>query len=75
MKIGELYSCKWKNRTHNTDRPNVERGWDMLLFLGQMNGDESLYRFLDMLSGEECVLVKALVRHCKEIPSEEQCTQ
>ena len=75
MKIGELYSCKWKNRTHNTDRPNVERGWDMLLFLGQMNGDESLYRFLDMLSGTECVLVKALVRHCKEITSEEQCTQ
>lgn len=75
MQVGQLYSCQWRNRSHNTNCPNEIRGWDVLLFLGKKNGDETLYRFLDMLSGTECVMVEGLAKHCKELNKEEKCTQ
>ena len=72
MQVGQIYSCKWKNRTHNTDRPNVERGWDMLMFLGMKGND---YLFYDILASTKCMLAEGLIKHCKEITLEEQCTQ
>ena len=72
MQVGQLYSCKWRNRSYNTDCLYEERGWDMLMFLG-MKGTE--YLFYDILASTKCMLAEGLIRHCKEINLEEQCTQ
>ncbi len=68
MEVGKLYSCKWK-----VWAIKGERGWDMLMFLG-MKGSR-YYLFYDVLRGQKCVLDDGIIRHCKEINLEEQCTQ
>jgi len=70
MQIGQLYSCKW-----SSCRGGRVRGWEMLLFLGNKSDDDSRYLFYDVLKGNKCMLVEGLIRHCKEINLEEQCTQ
>ena len=67
MQVGQLYSCKW-----NINRVSSDRGWDMLMFLG-MKGTE--YLFYDILASTKCMLAEGLIKHCKEITLEEQCTQ
>ena len=76
MQIGQLYSCKWTTSIHS----DIERGWDMLLFLGiepvycdKDKGD--LYLFYDILRGSKCVLDEGLIKNCKEITKEDSCTQ
>ena len=69
MKVGQIYSCKWV--THPPKDTSV-RGWDMLMFLG-MKGTG--YLFYDILASTKCMLAEGLIKHCKEITLEEQCTQ
>jgi len=73
MQVGSIYSCKWTTSIHS----NIERGWDMLMFLGNEpvyhdkdKGD--LYLFYDILRGSKCVLDEGLIKHCKEINLEGQ---
>ena len=68
MKIGKLYSCKW-----TPFHSSKERGWGMLMFLGAKGS--RYYEFYDILRGSKCVLDKGITKHCKEITTEEQCTQ
>ena len=68
MKVGSLYSCKWKPFHHSK-----ERGWDMLMFLG-MKGSR-YYHFYDILLSSKCVLDEGLIKYCKQITKEEKCTQ
>jgi hypothetical protein len=72
MQVGQLYSCKWRNRSYNTDCLYEERGWDMLMFLRL---DRHYYHFYDILRGSKCVLDEGLIKHCKEITTEEKCTK
>jgi len=69
MQIGQIYSCKWGTMT---PKGTSVRGWDMLMFLG-MKGTE--YLFYDILASTKCMLAEGLIKHCKEINLEEQCTQ
>ena len=69
MQIGQLYSCKWGTMT---PKGTSVRGWDMLMFLGMCNEH---YLFYDILASTKCMLAEGLIRHCKEITLEEQCTQ
>jgi hypothetical protein len=66
MQVGQLYSCKW------TMHSDIERGWDMLMFLRL---DRHYYHFYDILRGSKCVLDEGLIKHCKEITTEEKCTK
>ena len=77
MQVGSLYSCKWTSSPIST----IERGWDMLMFLGTQTIHRSdgevvtNYRFYDVFMGEARILDKGLVRHCKELTKEDSCTQ
>ena len=77
MKVGLLYSCKWTSATHYQDF-TIERGWDMLMFLGTriIHRSDGVvvtnYRFYDVLTGETRIFDKGLIKHCKEITLEEQ---
>ena len=73
MQVGSLYSCKWTSATHYQDF-TIERGWDMLMFLG-VKQENRYYLFYDILRGSKCVLDEGLIKHCKELNKEEQCTQ
>ena len=66
MQIGLLYSCKWTTSLHS----DIERGWDMLMFLGAKGS--RYYYFYDILRGSKCVLDEGIIKHCKEITLEEQ---
>ena len=69
MQVGQLYSCKWTSSPIST----IERGWDMLMFLGTKGS--RYYHFYDIMRGSKCVLDGGIIKHCKEITLEEQCTQ
>ena len=71
MQVGQIYSCKWGTMTPNG---TSVRGWDMLMFLG-VKQENRYYVFYDILRGSKCVLDEGLIRHCKELDKEEQCTQ
>ena len=74
MQVGQLYSCKWRCLYE-------ERGWDMLMFLGteSINRSDDIivtnYRFYDVLTGETRIFDIGLIKHCKEITTEEKCTK
>ena len=70
MQVGQIYSCKWGTMTPNG---TSVRGWDMLMFLGTK--ESRYYHFYDILRGSKCVLDEGIIKHCKEITLEEQCTQ
>ncbi len=70
MKIGKLYSCKW-----TPFHSSKERGWDMLMFLGVDTERRNRYVFYDLIHGARRHLSEGLTTHCKEITTEEQCTQ
>ena len=74
MQVGELYSCKWRNRSHNTNCPNEIRGWDMLILIRVDYVDDVVgrYVFYDVIHGVERNMSRNLARHCKEITLEEQ---
>ena len=70
MTAGMIYSCKWNHLGRAI-------GWDMLLFLrtetlvGCHGNIHTNYRFYDITSGEERLLDKGLIKHCKELNLEE----
>ena len=71
MQVGQLYSCKWTSSPYS----KIERGWDMLMFLGNKSDDDSRYLFYDVLKGNKRMLVEGLMKHCKPLTKENSCTQ
>ena len=74
MQVGSLYSCKWTSATHYQDF-TIERGWDMLMFLGVDTERRDRYVFYDLIHGARRHLSEGLTVHCKEITKEDSCTQ
>jgi len=76
MKVGHIYSCKFRNR-YERHRPDELRGWDMLMFLRTETIDRSdgviitNYRFYDILSSETRLLDEGLIQYCEEVILEE----
>ena len=67
MQIGSLYSCKWTSSPIST----IERGWDILMFLGVDTEKQNCYMFYDLIHGARRHLSEGLIKHCKEINKEE----
>ena len=70
MKIGKLYSCKW-----TPFHSSKERGWDLLILIDIHTDLQNRYVFYDLIHGARRHLSEGLTKHCKEITTEEQCTQ
>ena len=71
MQVGSLYSCKWTSSPIST----IERGWDMLMFLGVDTERRNRYMFYDLIHGAKRRLGEGLIIHCKELTKEDSCTQ
>ena len=71
MQVGSLYSCKWTSAPIS----KIERGWDMLMFLGVDTERRDRYVFYDLIHGARRHLSEGLTVHCKEITKEDSCTQ
>ena len=71
MQVGSLYSCKWTSSPIST----IERGWDMLMFLGVDTERRNRYVFYDLIRCTKRNLGEGIIIHCKEITKETTCTQ
>ena len=74
MTAGLLYKCRWQTNQWNYDNNSWDRGWDLLLFIGEepiyRNDGAFLfynYRFHDLINNKSILLDKGLIRHCEEI--------
>jgi len=77
MTAGLLYKCKWRTNQWNYDNDSWDRGWDMLLFIGEepiYRDDGSFafhnYRFHDVINNKSVLMDKGLIKHCEEIKGE-----